>query len=398
MAFQQAVPEQARERTAAEPDFSLVLGGPLYQLLLRAHVTQPNLGLVQRRIIAAIALTWLPLALLTTAAGKFFGGTEVPFLYDLDVHVRFLLTLPLLIAAEVIVHRRVRSVIEQFRERDLISRADRPAFESIVAGAMRLRNSIAAELLLLLLAVTAGYWLWRWQARLHVVTWYADATAFTGAGYWYAFVSVPVFRFVIMRWYYRLFIWYVFLFRVSRLNLQLNALHPDRAGGLQFLTLSSAAILPVLMAQTVFLSGLIGNQIWHDGASLPDFKFLIGGIVGFLMLLTLLPLAFFAMPLAAAKRAGLREYGLFATRYAREFREKWLRGDAEQGDPLGTGDIQSLADLGNSYAVVNEMSLLPFDRRFILRAAVVLAIPLAPLALTMFPFDVLMQQLIKLVL
>jgi hypothetical protein len=212
-------------------------------------------------------------------------------------------------------------------------------------------------------------------------------------------VSIPIFRFIILRWYFRLFIWYLFLIRVSRLRLQLNALHPDRAGGLGFLSLSTDAIAPVLIAQTVFLSGLIANEIWHDGATLPQFKFLIAGILVFLMLIALLPLSVFALQMVEAKRTALREYGLLATQYASEFRQKWLRAaPARCEDLLGNADFQSLADLGNSYAVVGEMGLLPFGRKVVVRLLVLLALPLAPLALTMFPVDVLLQQLIKLVL
>jgi len=275
------------------PDFSLVLGGPLYQLLLRAGMIRPSMDLLRRRVIAAVVITWLPLAALTAAGGGFLAGVNVPFLYDLDVHVRFLLALPLLIAAEVIVHRRVHAVVEQFEERNLVAPADRRAFEAIVSATLRLRNSVAIELLLLVLSFTAGYWLWRSQASLHVATWYGssanDALSFTWAGYWYVFVSIPIFRFIILRWYFRLLVWYLFLLRVSRLRLELNPLHPDRAGGLGFLSLSTDAIAPVLIAQTVFLSGLIANQIWHEGATLPQFKLLIAGVLGFLMLIALVP-------------------------------------------------------------------------------------------------------------
>ena len=384
------------------PDFSLVLGGPLYQLLLRAGMIRPSMDLLRRRVIAAVVITWLPLAALTAAGGGFLAGVNVPFLYDLDVHVRFLLALPLLIAAEVIVHRRVHAVVEQFEERNLVAPADRRAFEAIVSATLRLRNSVAIELLLLVLSFTAGYWLWRSQASLHVATWYGssanDALSFTWAGYWYVFVSIPIFRFIILRWYFRLLVWYLFLLRVSRLRLELNPLHPDRAGGLGFLSLSTDAIAPVLIAQTVFLSGLIANQIWHEGATLPQFKLLIAGVLGFLMLIALVPLGFFALPMAAAKRVALREYGLLAAQYASDFREKWVHGPPRREELLGSADFQSLADLGNSYAVVREMGLLPFGRSVVVRLLVLLALPLAPLALTMFPFEVLVQQLIKLVL
>jgi hypothetical protein len=54
-----------------QPDFSLVLGGPVYQLLLRARMVQPPTGLLQRRMIAAAVITWLPLAVLTAVGGGF---------------------------------------------------------------------------------------------------------------------------------------------------------------------------------------------------------------------------------------------------------------------------------------------------------------------------------------
>jgi hypothetical protein len=212
-------------------------------------------------------------------------------------------------------------------------------------------------------------------------------------------VSVPIFRFILLRWYFRLFVWYVFLFRVSRLRLQLDPLHPDQAGGLAFLNISVDAIAPVLIAQSAFLSGLIGNQIWHAGATLPDFQFLIGGFAVFLILLALLPLMFFAQQMAAAKRAALPEFGAFAARYVKDFRGKWLPVQRAGGEePLGSQDIQSLADLANSYAVVRDMNTLPFGRNVIMRLVILIALPLLPLALTMFPFDVILQQLIKLLL
>jgi hypothetical protein len=81
-----------------------------------------------------------------------------------------------------------------------------------------------------------------------------------------------------------------------------------------------------------------------------------------------------------------------------EFRQKWRHGQPRSEELLGSADFQSLADLGNSYTVANEMGLLPFSRNVVLRLLVLLALPFAPLLLTMFPFDELMGQLFKLVL
>jgi hypothetical protein len=110
------------------------------------------------------------------------------------------------------------------------------------------------------------------------------------------------------------------------------------------------------------------------------------------------PLLVFLPKLSAAKRAGLREYGVLAQRYAREFDHKWLRGGAPADEPLlGSGDIQSLADLGNSYEVVKEMRLVPFTVQTVLQLTVTTLLPVAPLLLTMIPLDELLEGLLKVV-
>lgn len=382
------------------PDFSLVLGGPLYQLLLKAHLTRPPLELVHRRIIAALAVTWAPLAVLSALSGTLLGGVEVPFLLDLDTQVKLLFSLPLLIGAELIVHSRMRPLVLQFIERGLIAPEERPRFDAIVAGALRLRNSIPIELALLLLVFTAGYWVWRSQSTLPVSTWVAAPTGeLTAAGWYCAFVAMPLARFVLVRWYFRLFIWYYFLARVARLPLRLNPLHPDRAGGLQFLGASIDALAPILIAQTALVAGVVGNQILHTSATLPDYRLELIAFAAFLAIIVLLPLCFFAFRLAEAKRTGLREYGRLAQQYAEEFRAKWMpRGGLPSESPLGSGDIQSLADLGNSFEVVRDMKVLPFGRNAIVRLAGLIVLPLLPLMLTMVPLEELVDRLLKLLL
>jgi hypothetical protein len=384
-------------------DFSLVLGGPLFQLFLRAGLVKPSLDLAHRRVMAFIIITWLPLAVLTALEGKLLDNVNVPFLFDLSANVKFLIGLPILIFAELIVHRRARGTVEQFLERELIAQEDISRFEDCIARAGQLRNSVIVELALILIAFTGGQWVWRYYMTLPVATWYAvpvgESIQLTWSGYWYAFVSMPLVRFILYRWYFRLFIWYLFLWRVSRLRLQLNPLHPDSAGGLGFLGQSVFAFAPVLIAQSAFIAGLIGDRIWHLGAKLPNFKLEIAGTILFLILQVFLPLLFFIFQMAEAKRRALRQYGMLASRYASEFKQKWLSGSEEPEEPLlGNGDIQSLADLGNSYNVVREMRSLPFGKTTVLQLTFMTALPIIPLALTMMPIEELVQRLVSLIL
>lgn len=385
-------------------DFSLVLGGPLYQMYLRSGLIRPPVDLMGRRIIAFIVMAWVPLLVLTLAGGYALGGATVPFLFDLDVHIRFLLALPLLISAELVVHRRLRVTVSQFTERGIIAPEDRSQFFGIIDRAMRLRNSAAIEVALIVIAITVGYWIWRESMSLRVGSWYV-AVGPTGdehltvAGWWYAFVSLSMFRFVLLRWYFRLVIWYLFLWRVSRLPLRLNPLHPDRAGGLGFIGTSVHAFTPVLVAHTVVLAGVILGRIWYEGMKLPAFQLEIVGAVVLLIVIVLAPLAFFVLPLARVRREGAREYGLLAMQYVDEFREKWMRDRRPDVEPLiGSADIQSLADLANAHDVVREMRMLPLNRQAVVTLAVVIALPYLPLTLTMISFESLVSQVIGKVL
>ena len=390
---------------AVTPDFSLVLGGPLYQLWRGTRLADDTLQLLHRRVLAMVLLAWVPLLLLSIAQGHAWGDrVRLPFLYDVELHVRLLIALPLMILAELVVHRRMRPLVGQFLERGLIPDAARPQFDAAIASAIRLRNSVAAEVLLIALVYIVGVgFFWRTQVALDVPSWYgvpADGRLQpSAAGWWLGFVSLPLFQFLLLRWYFRLFIWARFLWQVSSIDLRFEPAHPDRAGGLGFLGGVAYAFSPVLVAQGAMLAGMMASQIFYAGATLPQFKVELIGLVALLVFTVLGPMLVFGPKLAAAKRAGLREYGTLAQRYVREFDGKWLRGGAPADEPLvGSADIQSLADLGNSFEVVRGMRLVPFTGQTVLQLAVATLLPVLPLTLTMISLEELLGRLLKIVL
>ena len=382
------------------PDFSLVLGGPLFQLLRRAHLSDDALLLVRQRVIVIVLLAWLPLLLLSALEGNLWGGsTVVPFLFDIEVHIRFLVALPLLILAEIVVHRRMRPLLQQFLERNLIPENAMTRFESAIASAFRLRNSVLAEVLLIALVYGFGVLIvWRHYSALDTATWYATPSVagsqLSLAGIWFGYVSLPIFQFLLCRWYFRLFIWAHFLWQVSRIELSLVPTHPDRLGGLSFVSGQVYAFTVLAVAHGALLAGNLANRILFLGAELTQFKAEIAVMLIFLMCIILGPLLFFVPQLAQAKRTGSREYGVLAERYVREFDSKWLRGGAPAGEPLvGSSDIQSLADLGSSFQVVREMRIVPIKRDDVLRLVVATLLPIVPLALTMMSLEELLKTL-----
>jgi hypothetical protein len=385
-------------------DFSLVLGGPLYQLVRRAHLSGDALELLRRRVIVISLFAWLPLLILSMLGGGAWGdAVRVPFVKDIEAHARFLLALPLLIVAELVVHQRMRPVVRQFLERGLIPERSRARFDLAVASAARLRNSVVAEVVLIALVYLVGILVvWPRYIALDVPTWYAVPTGggrhLSPAGWWFVYVSLPLFQFILFRWYFRLFVWIRFLWQVTRCDLSLVPTHPDRAGGLGFLSLTVVAFAPVLLAHGVLLAGLIAERIFFHAAKLPDFKVELAVVVLFLLVIVLGPLLLFTPHLGLARRVGLREYGTLAQRYVREFDDKWLRGGAPADEPLvGSADIQSLADLGNSFELVRSMRIVPFTRATVLQLAVITLLPVVPLLLTMVSLEELLKQLLKVV-
>jgi hypothetical protein len=391
--------------TGNPPNFSLVLGGPLFQLMRRVHLTDDAMMMMRQRIIIISLIAWLPLLALSALEGRLLGGHgAVSFLQDIDLHIRFLVALPLLIAAELVVHQRMRTLVQQFVERRLIPDDAMPRFEAAIAAAFKLRDSVLAEVILIALVYGVGVMvIWRNYMVLDTATWYASPSSagsqLSIAGIWYGYVSLPIFQFLLLRWYFRFLIWTRFLWQVSRIKLSLIPTHPDRVGGLNFLSNSVHAFSVIALAHGALLAGLLANRIFFIGSGLAIYKFEIAIMLCFVLCLILMPLLVFVPQLAQAKRHGLREYGTLAERYVREFDTKWLRGGAPANEPLvGSADIQSLADLGNSYEVVRSMRLAPITKEAVVRLAVITLLPIAPLLLTMIPLDELLKRMIGLLL
>jgi hypothetical protein len=115
------------------------------------------------------------------------------------------------------------------------------------------------------------------------------------------------------------------------------------------------------------------------------------------LIVLLAPLLVFTPKLLFTKRRGLLEYSALANQYTQAFERKWIRKeDAKSEQLLGSGDIQSLADLGNSFAFVRSMRAFPIDRNGILPLIVATGLPMVPLVLTMYPLDELVLKILGL--
>jgi hypothetical protein len=391
-----APPEPLQE----PPDFSLTLGGPLYRMLKRSQLAGPVATLLERQTVTVVLLCWVPLAALSLAQVHFPGGAKLSFLRDIETHVRFLVSLPVLIMGEFMVDQRIRPIMRRFLEQHVIAPNDLLKFYAAVNTAVRVHNSIIADIVLIVFVYTGGIWVWRHQIASNVSTWYASSQGspvhLTMAGYWLAFISVPIFQFVLLRWYMQFLVWFWLVFRVSRLKLRLTPLHPDRDGGIGFVGGSSLAFAPLLFAQSALLSGQIASSILYNKASLLSSETTIFGYVLFSVAAALAPLFLLTPQLIHAKRKALGRYGKFASKFVTEFDEKWLEGNIRGEPSLAGEDIQALADLSNSFATVRKMRFVPISTDDILLLFHVTVVPFLPLLLTIMPLDELITRVLKL--
>ena len=237
----------------------------------------------------------------------------------------------------------------------VITDAVRPQYDAAIASAMRLRNSVTAEVLLIAFVYGVGVpFVWRDQVALDVNSWYA--TAMDGrlhpwlAGWWAGLVAMPVFQFLCLRWYWRLFIWARFLWQVSRIDLKLEPAHPDGAAGLHFLAFVDRTFRPLLLALGTVLAGMMANRIFYAGGRLLDFKVEMAGTVVLLVFAILGPLLAF---LACAARGTTQRHGRL--RQARTALRERVRAQVDarsgatgraaarqRGHPVARGSAQRL--------------------------------------------------------
>jgi hypothetical protein len=372
------------ELPSALGKFYLMRGGPIYRLMVTLRLEGIEHAYVGRRSILLIAIGWVPLLVLSLAQGLALPGrVRIPFLLDFPAHVLFLVTLPLLIIAEVVIEPGISQALETLPERGLVRAEDRHAFASVLAWARARCDSGWSELILVLLALPPVI-LFRGAQWTQYLTdsWALEpgSQSLSLAGYWSLFVGGFFARVLLYRWVWRLILWTRLLRRISRLDLNTVAAHPDRAGGLGFMAEVEMRFGILAFAVGSVVSANVAANILFHHATLASEKFVVIAYIAGATVIFVLPLLALAGTLNKTWRRGLHDYGRLAHEYVRRFERKWIRGENPPGDELlGTSDIQSLSDLVNSYQIVHEIKLMPMNRRCLIVLAISAALPMVPL-------------------
>jgi len=387
-------------KSSVAEGFSITRGGPLHWLLLRLGHAGDERQRVVRRALAAVLITWLPLLVLSLVQGEAYDPhIKIPFLRDLAVNVRFLIAVPILILAESGIDKRWHTLALEFLRSGLVTAKELPSFEVVIEKTARLRDRVLPEVLLMVAAVLPAIFLRTELLMSGVSNWHTAGVGsgeVSSAGWWFNLVSTPVFRLLCFRWLWRLFLWTSFLRRVSRLNLYLVATHTDRAAGLGFLSEGQKAFSPIVFAMGAVIAAQVANTIAYQGATLSSQKVPMIGYAVIAILALVAPLLVVAPVLLKIKRKALREYGALVTIHDQLFDQKWIQKKGPPGEViLGNPDASSLCDLGNSFAVIREMGIVPIDKPTLITLALAAALPMVPVVLYATPADELIRAVLK---
>lgn len=371
-----------------------LLGGPLHRLGCR-------LGLVRNGTntfplgLALGAFLWVVLAVLALVEGI---TDDVFSLSVIGVHVRLLVAIPLFFACEALIAPRATGFISTIVRSGVVPTSTLPALEAAIGRATRLISARFPEAVILLVALVP----------LMVVPQFSlpgtsaahDPSLLPGeirwTGHWYWHVCLVVFRFLILRWLWRLAVWWLFLWRLSRLELCLVPAHPDESGGLGGLESVHIQFGPLIMAISAIQSAMFCEEI---SVGLMTFEGIYPGMALTVIIVAVMfigPLFIFADKLRETRFRGMREYSTLAAHYVNDFDRKWLRpGGAPREDLLGSADLQSLADLNNSVGIVRGMRWVPAGPRLLTEYVLATLLPAVPLLLFKYPLAELAQKFVE---
>jgi hypothetical protein len=364
-------------------DFSLTESGLFYKLVSRLNLGGTSTKHITKRILFMIAITWLPLLVLTALQGLAFGNkVDVPFLKDFSTHSKLLIILPLLLFAEGSFDFRLKELTIQFFKSGILIENDFGSFDVIKKKVKGLCDSIWPDIIMILIIIIIvllrasslgadkiSIWIFLPNQLNSSISW---------AGLYMAIISLPFIQFLILRWLWRWLIWFIYFRKLARLPLKLNSAHPDMAGGLGFLGYPPGPFIQVVFALAILFSTAIAENIYFRHEMLQTYYPVMAVFAVLSILLNVMPLLVFVRPMTVQRRKGFFEYSILIQEHHRQFDEKWLRKPYESALP-GISDASSMADFNASFDFVKNMKTIPFDIKIMVSSILIAALPILPL-------------------
>ena len=380
---------------------SLVRG----DLLFRAQkclglIPREGLGLARRALFWAL-FAWLPAAAWAVYTGR--AGPPManePLLSHFGVQARCLVAIPLLILAEAQAHAITMRVLPHFVTSGLVPESELGAFRAALQRVVRLRDGtlpwvVMLGLVLGLNTVAEGL------QRSHEVLWgEGQAPAEIGFGaLWFVYVARPIHLALVAAWLWRVVLMTSLFRNLSKLELALVPTHPDKAGGLGFLTGVPKIFAPVVFALGIVLAARWAHDVIYHGVHVQELYLQMGAFAVVAVLLFSAPLLAFLPLMAATKRRAMLEYGALVGRHGRLVHERWIDGKAVEDDGLlSAPELGPVADTGPAYDAVAGMRVFLIGKATVVPLLVAAALPIIAVLSIEIPIAKILAALAKAVI
>ena len=353
--------------------FSLFEGDRVNRLFGSIGVGSRRASDLVARCLILVGLTWVSLAVLAFFGGVGKGPGGENFFKDIAAYMQLLLGLPLFVVAERIVSVHTREAANQFVSTGAIKHQDAARLDQFNGIVAKLRKSITPDLVCLSIAYFLSVMTILPLLDDEKQTWHAYIPeggiheALSAAGWWELLIALPLLNYWWLRWIWKIILWSCYLFRLSRFRLRLLASHPDRTGGIGFLSDVQTRFGLVILAYGITnVASTIAYKMAFEGATLGDHSVwgpLVGFIIGAPLLFTI-PLFMFTKQLHRAKKRAVERYHTRAIERAIAFERKWLeRRSHGKYDPSGEAELIGLSNLNTVYDHIRKMRVVPFDAR-----------------------------------
>ena len=394
--LEEAASEQRVSAKLGRDEVSLVRGGPFYRAQEALRLVHPNHWHLGRRVIFAIAIGWLPLVLITLL---FHPRAVLGLLTDYTVNARMLFGVPVLLAGQPVMETAFRAIVRAVRDAGLLTPSDTDRLDQTLVRLIRLRDSVIPELIFVIVAYSKVAETVQTQL-MYVRPWGMAVSAagphLTTAGWYYVLVSQLLYQLLILISIWKWLLWCIFLYRLSKMDLQLMPTHPDRHGGIGFLGLSPAAITPTFLVISAVIGATWRSEIFREHVHWLSFKVDAAVLLGVVLIVTMGPLLLFVPRLARLRRLGIFEYGALGQFESMQFHKRWIQHRAGREEEFpASPEASTLTDYGSSYQNIEHLQPFPFDQGAFFALILAVAIPLLPVVLAEVPFVTVFKALLE---
>ena len=385
------------------PRFSLVGGGPINALLGRAGLLGPDqLPSVRCALLLALLAWLLPAACAIVQSIVEPAYDATAYFSDSSTLARYFIAVGTMLFMERRADARTLLMVREFLKGGLLLTDSRRAFGARVRSADYWSTAPVIEATLLILAWFGAGRAVDLTIQLEAAGW--EAVALTAGGHelsWAGLVarhfSTPLFFFVTLRWLWRLGTWSTLLYHLSRLPLQFRPRHPDRCGGIGFLSVFPGVFRGFVFALSCVLASLVLKDI-ESGTVHITMDIIRGVIAAWALLVALLflaPLLCFYEPLCELREEALRVYGNRSRQWIDDFDARWQPSESHRDAtaPATGEEAPKIGDIADAFAIVHELRSIPLDRTTVFHLYFAALLPLLLVGASRIPVRELLARL-----